>query len=451
MLQSQNVAFAAIALFTCLPVVQAQDDYDGFARTALARPVEPHAALPNGELLGFDGVALTRYDAALNPLSVVAIPPDPIYSVAFPSFVTVSPDGLQAFVGRTACNASFTDCDFGDLWSIDLATGAANFEGLLSGNFDGAFADGTTAFVSAKPCGFSCPHASVYRVALGSGALTEIVEIPGASGPVAVDVAGNLIVGTASDLFPPPAGASSVLLFPAADVTGGLLLTPADGFVLASGLEGATRLAVDRLTGDLFLAANRYEPDAMGNDATVNRVYLLEGGESTVVFAGEPGWTLGNLEVEGGDGTARLFPYQPSTGGALRFRAVDYFAGISHFREYVPARPELTATALGGTAQLALAGAGDDNAVFLFLAPASASLATEVPLQLPAVLHAPLFLGLDPGLAVLDPAPLFTDGNGEAARNYAIPAGLPSGVYAAQGVLFSLSARALGTTTVAIL
>ena len=410
-------------------------------------------SLPSGEFLAFDGVVLRRFDSAAVVIGDVAtIPADPAYPFVFPSFVTISPDGATALVGRTGCDATFTDCDFGELWSVDLATGGTFLQSaLLGGIFDAAFLDTSTAYVTAKPCGFGCSETTVYRTVVGVSGATDVALVPGAPGPVEFDVAGNLLVGTVDEGFPPAPGSSSVLVFPSQSIGGGLLLTTADAWTLAAGLEGASDLAVDDLTGDVFLAVNRFTVDVTGTDVSLNQVQLLRGTDAPILFSGTAGWSLSNLEVSSGDGTARLFPFQPASGGSLSFRSSEFVTFGSVVRQYVPKRAGLTVGASSGTATMSVTAGGAGNIALFLYGPASSVLTTQFALSFANLSHAPYFVGLDLSQVTFDLQGLLLDGQGEGSRAYSVPQSVSAGTYGAQALLLDAGSLPLGTTNVAIL
>lgn len=434
--------FALPLVFCSSTALQAQDLFEGFSRTDEAKPSGTYRTLSSGDSLGFDGLDVVRYASDGTVLSTIALSvPDPsVGAFLFPSFVAVSPDETMAFVGRTGCDSSFVNCSFGDLWFVDLLSEVATLHGPLTSNFDGILFDNQTAYVNAKPCAFGCANNEIHRVVAGTLGSTVVVSLVSEAGPVEMDAVGNLYVATVDANFPPQPGGTDLYWFAAADLAGGTTLTEADGFVLSAGLDGAVDLALDAGSGDVLLAGNFYQTDAQGEDATLNRIYAVTlEGQTHILYDGELGQTLSNLEVTDGDGSARMFGYQPASGGSFHFRSSEFVTFTSFDRTYTPQRPTLTASATGTTATLSVASGGAGDLVLFLYGPASFALMSEVPVLLPGLSHAPFFIGLNLPSTQLDFNGIALDANGAGTKTYTVPAMLPPSSYVAQALLLSAS------------
>lgn len=447
-----HIMTAVAVSFALCVTPTAQDSFPGFERTDIVRPAGAYTVLASGDILSFNGTAVERQTADGLSVATIAVPATMDFPNVFTSFLTVSPDETTALVGRTGCNSDFSNCNFGDVWWVDLVNLTAQAHDDLPNNFDGALASSTTGYVSVKSCGFGCPTAEVVRVELGAPGFVDEVSYVGASGPIALAPSGDLVIGTVSNDFPPPAAGSEVYRFSAGDLGGATVLTEADGELVATGLIGAAAMQFDAATGDLFLLANRYQTTPQNEDITENLLYLIEPqGDVEVLFEGELGWTLGNLVVTPSNGVARLFRYQPAEGGRFSFRGTNYTTFASTDREYAPRRPELEVTSTGSTATVTVAGGGAGNVGLVFYRPAGSVLSPEVPVTLGGLSHAPWFFGLDPTVAVIDFGAIVFDANGDGAKSYAIPPTTPPATFAAQLMVLEGAVTPIGTSNVAIL
>jgi hypothetical protein len=357
---------------------------DGFALANLPYPgLAATATLPGGDLIAFDGLTVAHHAADGGWLADLATFP----GFVFPSFVELAPDASFVVVGESS---------YGDLFVVDLAQGGLTLVANLPFNYDAVFETPDDLLVSAAVCGFGCGN-DVARVSLSTGAVTTLAQLPGSSGPLALDAAGNLYYGTVSSLFPPPVGASDVLRFSAAQLTGTPVLTDADAMLFATGFDGASSLAYDPVLGQLYLAETSFGTGQ-------NRVLIVNGSpaQSTVVVDGVPFETIGNLEFDGGDGVAQFTGYQPATGGTLRYSTTDFFSRWER-NQVVTARPRLDLSGAGaagaGSFTVDLTDAPPAGTGFLFFALTS-SVLPETALTVPG--SPPLFTGLPAsGLFVL--------------------------------------------------
>ncbi|HED64241.1 MAG TPA: hypothetical protein ENJ09_01675 [Planctomycetes bacterium] len=423
-------SIAAVAALSLLPLSapafgQADQPADGFAVTSLPYPgASATLTLSNGDIIAFDGSNVDRYDASGVLLTNLAS----FSPFVFPSFVLTDPSESMLVLGESSN---------GVIYEMPLAPATPNPVTTLAFNYDAVFEDATHVLVSAAALGFGLGN-QVYRVDLTTGTTTQLVAVAGASGPIALDDAGNLFYGTSSSAFPAPPGSTDVLLFDQAALTGSPVLTEADATVVLSGLDGAASMAFDSVEDSLYLAINNF-------GTGVNRIQRVFGGPIEVVLEGVSGRSISNLEFDGGDGVAAYLGYQPATGGVLRYNTTD-FAATSERNQVVAARPIASVSGPGttgpGSFDVALTQGAPNGFAILYFDLNSNLPPTETVISL----GFPLFLGLSlPGLSRV-PGTFPVDGNGNAVRTFTNPGGL-EGLYTMQFLVFDMGAQLVGSST----
>ncbi len=419
------------SLFAFLPaIVRADTPQLGFELTALPYPLQSKTAtLSDGRVVAFDGTRIDLFDAdgtLTANLGVVTLP-------GYPSFLLLDP--TEEFV-------VFGESSFGAIFELTLSPGAPNPVANLAFNYDAVFEDGNHLIVSAATGGFGAGN-RIYRLELSSGTTTLLASVAGASGPVALDLAGNLLYGTVSALFPSPPGSSSVLRWPAALLTGASVLSEDDATLIETGFDGAADLAVDPVSGGIYLVENNY-----GNG--VNRIRLVAGNPTItpVLVEGTVFRTISNLEFLPGDGVAIFAGYQPPRGGTLYYSSTD-FVSVAARMSVTTLRPIAYASGPGvtgaGPFDIGVTSAPPGGFGFIFYGPSSSVLPNELVLQL----RIPLFLGLAPMTAARAPGTLLVAGNGQGHLSYVSPGGL-QGNWAFQAVLFDASGRLAGSSAAAL-
>lgn len=389
------------------------------------------ATLSGGEIVVFDGWTVSVYfDDGSIQRELTSF-----QQFVFPSFVHIDPTESYALVGESSN---------GHVMQVSLtATSAPEPLAILPFNYDAAFESSTHALVSAATCGFGCGN-EIWRVDLFSGALELVVEVDGASGPLALDPAGNLYYGTSPSQFPPPPKPTRVLRWSAAELAQHLVLGEADADVVGVGFAGAARMAIDPLGGDVFLMENNFGT----GENTIREVFA--GPDSTPLVAGRPFFALGNLEFVAGDGRAAFAPYQPPTGGVLRYTTTDFSTTVERF-ELVTRRPSLTITGPGttgpGNFEVALEHGKPGGFALLLICPSALVHSPERVIQRFAV---PLFIALDPGTIAAASGYLPVDAAGSVRQTYLNPGGY-EGLFAVQALLIGTSPRFTGTSNVAFL
>jgi len=400
--------------------------------------------LENGDFVVFDGTQVVQLDAQGSFLQLLGSFP----SMLFPSFLLADPDGLQLWLGESSN---------GGIYRLILGTPSSpELVATLPYNYDAAVSEPGALWVSAAAAGLASPS-EIWRIDLAARTARRIARIPGASGPLAFDAAGNLLYGVVSRQFPPPPGSSSVVRWSRAQLRRLLARAPAPGQVghawlelsdaetIATGFTSAARLARDPRTDELFLAENDYV-------SGVNRLRRLRGSASAspILFEGRPGRTLGSLSFLPGPGAARFLAYQPSEGGSLVFTSADFVAAP----ERIALRPERPAADIHGPGTsgpgeyfLELSGGPPGGLALIAYGPRS----TYSPMESAYLVgDLPLFLGLAPATLHLANGTLSLDGAGTLHASYVNPGGL-EGRFALQLLLLDASGRLVGSSSAAFL
>jgi hypothetical protein len=400
----------------------------GFGLTPLPYPLASKTAtLADGRIVAFDGEHVDLFDANGVLTTNLGVLPNP----GFPSFLVLNPSQDMVLFGESS---------FGGIYTINLSPGAPQLVTSLTFNYDAVFEDDEHVIVSAATAGFGNGN-RIYRVDLLSGAATLLASVAGASGPVTLDLGGDLIYGTVSDVFPSPPGSSSVLRWPAAALTGAPVLTESDATILESGFDGAADLVLDPLGGGLYLAENNY-------GSGVNRIRLVAGNPliPPILLEGIVGRTISNLEFLPGDGRALFAGFQPPSGGTMLYSTTDFFT--TYERHALEARrpalflsgPGVTGT---GPFQVDVTDAPRNGFAYLFYAPTTSVLANELVLPL----RLPLFLGLAPAAAARVPGTMPIGPSGSGHLGFTSPGGL-AGNWALQAVLFDSAGRVTASSGV---
>jgi len=429
-------AFSALcAALLSLPA-SAQSLQPGFERVALPYPggtsLSATLTLASGEFIVFDGVSVVQYSPdGLFPSTLGTFP-----AFVFPSFLAVDADENALYVGESTSGGIHR-------LFVGLAS-SPDFVASLPLNYDAqVFED--ELWVSAATCGFGC-GTELWRVDLATRVATLVAQLPGASGPLALDDDGALYYATAADVFPPPLGASSVVRFARSVLTGALPLTLADAVPVASGFDGAARLVRDAERDALFLVENDF---ASG----VNRIRRLGTGpaSSPILYEGSLGRSLGNVTLLTStlDAPAYL-PYQDAQGGRLVHTSTD-FASVVERVTLVPRRPVADVSGAGtigpGTFRVSLAHGVPHGFARLYYAPRASYQALEPVYSIGAL---PLSFGLAPGQLQTLPGLFALDAAGGFSADYVNPGGY-EGLFALQFLVLTGTGALAGTSSAAFL
>ncbi len=434
----RRTTLAAFLTLAPLPVAPAQIEAPpGFELRELPYPgatfTSATATLSTGEIVVFDGLLVSLFSAD----GTLIRQSSPLSSFVYPSFVVPDPSESFAVLGESST---------GTLLRVSLRSVALVPQTILvlPLNYDAVFEDDEHLLVSAATCGFSCAN-RIWRVDLESSTATLLARVAGASGPVALDGPGNLYYGTATSAFPPPPDSSFVLRWDAALLSSSGMLDESDATLVGGGFAGAAGLAIDPARGAIFLSENNY---ATGE----NRIRRVRGSadSSPVVHEGPPFFSVGNLAFQAGPGEAAFLPFQPASGGALRFTRTDFSTSVRRF-ELVPRRPGLTLGGPGlsgaGPFELRVSGGPPGGFARVFYCPRSLFHANESVIHLAGI---PLFIGLDLPTTGSLPALLHLDAQGDASRVYTNPGGL-EGLFAVQVLLLGPDLVVAGTSSSAFL
>lgn len=362
------------------------------------------ALAPNGNLVLYDGSAIVERDRQGGFVRTV-------YSAAptFGSFLRFAPDGASLYFGESGA---------GNVFRLAWPSGSAAVAANIDFNYDAAFDAQGVAYVSANP-GFA--GQVIFRLDPQNGIPDRIAALPGASGPIVFGASGELYAMIVPGVFPPPAGAFSIVRFDAAQVASAIgsgELGAAQAAVVHAGLDGGSSLALDG-EGRLLLT-------------TGTELLAIEiGGASERLAGAGSGDYLGAFAFELGS-SPFYRPYGAASGGTAVLSTTD-FATTYDVVELIPARSQLAASALNplppGPLVLTLSGAAPQAPVLLLVAgrPALPELAVGSP--------RPFLLGVDPA-ALLVLLPLVTGVQGDLALPLIAPAGAAGFASTWQAVLF---------------
>ncbi|MBK6939102.1 MAG: hypothetical protein IPH13_02700 [Planctomycetes bacterium] len=402
----------------------------GFSGTSLA--IAPASAfvgglapMPGGHLAMFDGSSVVEIDPATGVIVRVMFTPA---AFTFGSFLALDP---------TSTFLVFGESSNGTLTRIPLDGSPASHLATVQFNYDGAFDAGGALFVAHGNVTFT--GTNLVRIDVDTGAVQTIASLPGPSGPIAIDGAGNVLYGVNSPAFPAPPGSGSIVAFSAAQVAGapaGGVLTDADAQVLVNGLNAVSDLVVDA------------EGDWIVSDSIYGTVTEFEANGVVASILGVP--TAANVSVtylafvdDGATHAATFDAFQPAAGGELAAIVSD-FATTNELHSIRPQRAEFEVLPTNpvpiGPFTVTLERAPEQGLAMLFAAAASSSndaivLVGDVPL---------FFALLPPTLVQLGVVPL--DSGGAVS----LPASNPGvgASIAVQAVVFDATLTARGTSQV---
>ncbi len=375
--------------------------------------------LPNGHAAIFDGSAVVEVDVATGAtVATLYTPP----SFVFGSFVKVDPTGTFLLFGESSTQT---------IVKVPLAGGPAVPVTTLSFNYDCTFSPAGACFVSASPSGAN----DVYRVDVATGATDLIASIPGPSGPIAFDAAGDLYLGESTFTFPAPSG-QRVFRFSAAQVAsaiGPASLTIADAATFVASVRSPLDMVFDE-EGDLLVAD--------GGSGSLDE-FDSSGAPKTSLGSEAQFAVVGPLAFRGnGPGGAAFEGFQRGDGGTLLAISTDFFS-YNDLNVITPRRADISTSPASpipaGPFTFTLAHAPAGGTTLLFLA--GGMVAPEYKVFGAGV---PLFFALDPLSfgPIVGPLPL--DGIGElnlVASNPGIPATI-----AVQALLFDSNGAVVGTS-----
>jgi len=307
-----------------------------------------HDTLSNGNRVVYDGSQVWIESAGGTLLQLLDNPT----SNQWLGFIEVDPSETFAVFGETTQ---------GRLFRVPLSGGPSTPITVLQNAYDLAFESTTSALVSAAVCdpGFTVCTNYLYRLNLVSGATQVLASVDGPSGPIAIGPSGDVFVGTLPTGFAIPPDSCSILKFSASQIASGPFpLTQVDAVTFTPNLDGAASMAVDSVTGHVFLAeslvfgtSNVLEIDRFG--AVVGSV------ASTLDY-------LTKVEILDAPGAGGLAAFQPA-GRVLKYRTTNFNSPItSTITTVSPRRPVLTSVQNGnGTLTCSLTGGQPNSLAFV--------------------------------------------------------------------------------------
>ncbi|MDP6368410.1 MAG: hypothetical protein QF615_02295, partial [Planctomycetota bacterium] len=220
----------------------------GFAITA-SSPAPAYGAsyatLSDGRIVTFDGASFDLFAADGTLLQNLGTLPAAVWA----SFVEIDPSETYALIGESQS---------GDVFSVDLSGAGVTTVANLPYNFDAVFdTDPHFALISAAICGWGCGN-DIVRLEVATGTVTPLAQIAGPSGPLALNALGELYYGTQDPAYPAPPASTDIIYWTAAQLASGAPLDETNATLLAAGFDGASALAVDPASQNLFVAENLY-------------------------------------------------------------------------------------------------------------------------------------------------------------------------------------------------
>ncbi|MBK8095700.1 MAG: hypothetical protein IPK26_01250 [Planctomycetes bacterium] len=242
-----------------------------------------------------------------------------------------------------------------DVWLVPLHGGTPRALARIVFAYDAvAFGPGR-ALISAKTGGFGTADNEVVLLDVATGQVQPVLQVPGASGPVAMDANGDVWYATASLSFPTPPGTTTVLRWTASTVAAaiatGTVLGTAQATTMASGLDSAGDLEFDSDGDLLFVDWYRNQVgelddiQAGGSPPKVLLDYATAGvGPATLQFV--PG-VNGQFEPYAPDAGQRLFVHETTFGSTSQIRRLTTRRATANVHPTpIPAGPfTLTSTA----------------------------------------------------------------------------------------------------------
>lgn len=428
-----RIFWAGIGLLTSAPLLAQVDPSPGY-RAGEVQDLSgdrAYATFADGRLLSFDGLSFEVYDEDGSLLSTIGS----VSNFVFPSFVVLHPSEAYAVVGESSN---------GDLFRVDLVQSTVASFANLNFNFDLAFVPGgDTAYVSAALGGFGAGN-DIIRLDGLTGATEVVVHVDGPSGPVAISPLGGLYYVTqyAGSDWPPPLEEEDLLLWTAADLAGASssdLLDEADADVLAGGLDGSSSMAVDPVSGRLFLINSNFQGFA-------NEILAMDLDGAVLDTVASSFTSLSNLESFPGAGPATFAAHQPG-GSRLFVQNTDFGSSLRDRVRLEPSRPAASyvgpAPGQSGPASITISNAEPDSSVTIMVAFVSDLVADEVSNDLGYGF--PVFTAFDLVDLWRRTPPVSTDGSGDYTLTYDQPGSL-GGQLVFQAIIYGAGGELLGTS-----
>lgn len=418
---------AALLLCTSLPVL-ANTPEAGWQLSTSPNPVfgAATATLSNGDIITYDGLSVDRWSSAGGFLGNVAT--FPVFG--FASFVVVRPTGSEVIVGESSQNG---------IYRVPLSGTGPVLVTTVVFNHSAAFENNSQLIVSAATGGFGTGN-DILRVNVNTGLTTQIADVAGPSGPVAIGPLGTLYYATQDPNFPSAPGSTDVLSWTSAQTHSGVILDESDAQVVGAGFDGGSSLAVDPVSGAVYLAESSF------GQAQYRLLQVGPTQASSAVVASSPDW-ISNLDIVTGPGAGSFEAFQPEDGVNLKYNTTD-FSVFDNTVLVRPKRPTLIATGPGtigaGEFTLEIDGGLPNGAVLLLFQNQSTLLPTETSYPFfPFLLHSTFVPGQIRRVPFLIPV----DGSGHGEVTFFNPGNL-NGLNAFQAWVTKASGAAFGATPV---
>ncbi len=379
----------------------------------------------SGETILFDGTTVERFAPDGTSLQVYGTLP----GFAFPSFVTLSENRNFGLVGENST---------GGIFSLDIAAGSLTPIGTLDFNYAATITRDGVAYISAASTG-SPDLNDIYRVDLaGAGAFELIAQVPGFSGPVALESTGDLLVGIAST-------PDQVIRFTDAQINGGVPLSELDAQLVTTNWNGIAQMTVDPKTGALYIAEHDYVNFV--DPATVYRAGS-DKSNSTEIFAADAGFTVGAIQLfSSGLNEAIFSAFQPERGGTMVLAMTDFFSTTER-RVIRPKRPVavLAGPGVGGPGDVTFIceGAYPGAKIAIAFAQTFGNFPHEFAIPVDGI---PFFWSLNIPQQSLVPGFKKVDANGRATFTFTNTGGTFTGVLSFQGAILDEDLNLIGATS----
>ena len=424
-------ALAAGAFVLALPVPAQIAPEAGYSRTeTLDLGGSPaYGTLSDGGYLSFDGQLFELYAADGTLVSTLG----DLGSFSFPSFVAIAPDESFAVAGESSTDRIFR---------VDLVAQTVTPIASLKFNFDLAFdVDPGTAYVSAALGGFNMGN-EIVRLDTATGTTEIVAHVPGPSGPLAIDDAGDLFYVTQYPFWPPPLESAAMIRWTADELAAAHAndqLGLVDSDRVTKKLHGGSSLTHDPHAGRFFLAHVNFQ-------GLSNEILAIDPDGTILDRVATDRRSISNVEVVQGRGEAVFAAYQP-TNAALYVSVTD-FASVNDRERLEPARA--VATFAGpppgqtGPATVTVEGAEPDAWVSVM----ATNSAFELPQEIANTLAwgVPAFTAFDLSNKYRRTQPLATDGEGAFTLSFTQTPSI-EGEILFQVILMDADGFPIGTST----
>ena len=383
----------------------------------------------SGETIVFDGNTVERVAADGTSLQVYGTIP----ALSFPSFAVLSEDHQYALVGESSQ---------GEIYSIDLKLGTLTLLGSLEFNYDAVIDRDGFAYISAAG---NVPFGSngLYRIDLeGAGTFELVAQVPGFSGPVALEANGDVLLALADS-------PNRIIRYTSAQLNSGSVLSDLDGQVVSTDWSGLAFMTSDPETGNVVVAEHDYV-----NFIDPAKIHIVDGDKasSKAIYEAPAGFSIARLQLFGDEVSPAIFDsFQPERGGTLLYSVTDFFSTTER-RVIRPKRPSLALAGAG------VSGSGSVEIVCINAHPnADIAIAYNLsvddsPFEVPVFAdNRPLFWSLKVPTQALVPSLISSDANGRASFTFNNPGAVLTGMLTFQAAIIDASGEVVGTSPAASL